>query len=203
MPTRPPTPAALTVALVSHDGTLPGRLPRGGVRVLRSPGELRPHDDVVLFYGTGMAVVLKRYADSVPGALPPALVLADRLDWDDVHLALRHGARGYLLEHRDGIPLTEALLCTARGASVLAPEIAASRARGPADRRSRLSPRERQVMDQLAVGLGVREIARRMVLTHKTVRDYVSRIYGKLGVHSRAEAVLCWLGHVEPGEAGR
>lgn len=66
----------------------------------------------------------------------------------------------------------------------------------------RLSPRERQVMDHLAAGLGVRDIARRMFLTDKTVRNYVARIYGKLGVHSRSEAVLCWLGHPEQGAEG-
>jgi DNA-binding NarL/FixJ family response regulator len=70
------------------------------------------------------------------------------------------------------------------------------------DRLGRLSRRERQVMELLAAGLRVREIAREMSLTEKTVRNYLSSIYEKLNVHSQAEAILCWIGHLEPPERG-
>lgn len=63
---------------------------------------------------------------------------------------------------------------------------------------SPLSPRERQVMDLVAAGRSVRDVAHELVLTDKSVRNYLDRIYRKLGVRSRATAILCWLGHLEP-----
>ncbi|HSP71813.1 MAG TPA: response regulator transcription factor [Gaiellaceae bacterium] len=52
-----------------------------------------------------------------------------------------------------------------------------------------LTRREREVLQLLAVGLGQREIAERLVISSKTVATHIERILGKLGVHSRAQAV--------------
>ena len=52
-------------------------------------------------------------------------------------------------------------------------------------------------MDLLASGHGVRDVARDLFLTDKTVRNYLSRIYRKLGARNRTEAVLCWLGRLD------
>ena len=43
-------------------------------------------------------------------------------------------------------------------------------------------------------GLSYREIAEELVITNKTVKNHLSRIYEKIGVHSRAEAIALWLG---------
>ncbi|MGW1712655.1 helix-turn-helix transcriptional regulator [Streptomyces sp. NPDC002156] len=194
-------------------------------RLVREPHEIRPSDDVVLFYGDCMGQSVRRFSAETEGGLPPAVVLAPRLDWDDVSLALHHGAVGYLLENQYVFLLAEALLCASRGASILDPVVAAEqvrvacRARGDAetdraepkvphgrpgavspDRLPRLSPRERQVMDLLVAGLGVREVAQEMFLTDKTVRNYLSRIYSKLGVRRQSEAVLHWVG--QPAATG-
>jgi DNA-binding NarL/FixJ family response regulator len=53
-----------------------------------------------------------------------------------------------------------------------------------------LTPREQQVLDLLAEGLIPDEIARRLVVTPKTVAKHIEHILGKLGVHSRAQAVV-------------
>lgn len=53
-----------------------------------------------------------------------------------------------------------------------------------------LSPRERQVLEQRATGANNRVIAEALGLAVQTVRNYISNIYDKLGVHSRAEAVV-------------
>ncbi|WP_329220648.1 response regulator transcription factor [Streptomyces sp. NBC_01485] len=185
---------------------------------MREPHEFRPSDDVVLFHGPGMARELRRFADLSDGRLPPAVVLAHRLDWDDVRLALDSGAASYLLENRYAYLLTEALLCTSRGASILDPAIAAEQVRVAARARAeererartsrpepaaapgrlcRLSRREQQVMELLVAGQGVRDVAQVMSLTDKTVRNYLSRIYTKLNVGCRSEAILYWLGHLD------
>ncbi|MFI5800212.1 LuxR C-terminal-related transcriptional regulator [Streptomyces sp. NPDC051677] len=175
------------------------------------------NDDVILFYGERMGQELMRFSGELEGKLPPSAVLAHALDWDDVSLALKQGVTTYLLENRYDFLLMEALLCTSRGAGFLDPVIAGTLVREfsgsssvtlgttrlqtvPAiglDHRSTLSPRERQVMDLLASGMKVREVAQRMFLTEKSVRNYLSRIYRKLHVRGQSEAILCWIGCLE------
>lgn len=53
-----------------------------------------------------------------------------------------------------------------------------------------LTPREREVLERMAQGAGNETIAEQLVVTPKTVRNYVSRIYSKLGVDSRAQAIV-------------
>jgi DNA-binding CsgD family transcriptional regulator len=53
-----------------------------------------------------------------------------------------------------------------------------------------LTPREVEVLELMAQGADNETIARRLVITPKTVRNYVSRIYSKLGVDSRAQAIV-------------
>lgn len=223
-----PETTSLSVALVSRHGLMPAPAPGIRIRHVSEPCEVRPGDDVILFYGPGIAQEVRRFSVETAGALPPAAVLAPWLDWADVCLALHHGAISYLLENRFSLRLVEALWCTSRGGSILDPVVAAEQVRvacearmkavvqGPAgepvtptpEMLPQLSERERQLMDLLAAGLGVREVAREMSLTDKTVRNYLSRIYTKLGVRRQSEAILRWLGCLdtpvadgEPGEA--
>jgi DNA-binding NarL/FixJ family response regulator len=59
-----------------------------------------------------------------------------------------------------------------------------------------LSAREAEVMDLIATGRSNGEIARQLFLSEKTVKNHVNRIYGKLGVSSRATAIALWRGIV-------
>lgn len=208
----------LSLALVTDSGLVPNDLSADCVRLVTEPSDVRVEDDVLLFYGQGMARELKRFCGELGGVLPPTAVLAHSLDWDDVSLALEHGATGYLLENRYAFLLNEALWCTFRGTGFLDPVVAAAWVRsvtGPVrgtsdrkqprpvteirpDRRSTLSQREGQVMDLLASGMKVREVAQHMVLTEKSVRNYLSRIYHKLEVRGQSEAILYWIGRLEP-----
>lgn len=208
--------SSLSVALVSRHNTGPTNLTGVTSRPIQDPSDICERDDVLLFYGIGMAQELKRFATETEGALPPVMVLAPSLDWSDVWLALHHGAMCYLLESQYTAPLKEVLVCACRGASFLDPVIAAhlyglaaaARAQemssGHGDvaavlpnRQPALSLRERQVMNLLASGHGVRDVAQELFLTDKTVRNYLSRIYRKLGARNRAEAILCWLGRLD------
>ena len=63
-----------------------------------------------------------------------------------------------------------------------------------AERLRGLTAREREVLNLLARGMSNRDIAEELVITNKTVKNHLSRIYEKIGVHSRAEAIALWLG---------
>lgn len=128
---------ALAVAFVSRCRTRPASLAGIRLRAVDRPHEIDPSDDVVLFYGVGMAPVLRQFSAQAQRPLPPAVMLAPSLDWDDVRLALDHGAVGYLLENRYAFLLGEALLCAAStGGSILDPEVAAEQVRRAARARA-------------------------------------------------------------------
>ncbi len=147
------------------------------------------------------------------------LMLTHSDDPSVVGAALRAGARGFLVHTEiDGDELVTAIRTVARGGTYLSSSagaaVAAALARGAAlpaggsgpaavpDRARAgppggghdLSPREAEVMDLIATGLTNRQVARRFFLSEKTVKNHVNRIFAKLGVSSRAEAVSRWLG---------
>ena len=130
---------------------------------------------------------------------PGVKVLVLTMDEDDasVFAALRAGARGYLLKEADGLAVHRSVLAVASGEAVFGAGVAArvvaffSRpaSAGGALPFPDLTEREREVLTLLADGLDNAEIARRLFLSPKTVRNRVSDVLGKLRARSRAEAV--------------
>jgi DNA-binding NarL/FixJ family response regulator len=128
---------------------------------------------------------------------PAVLVLTMHADDDSVYAAIRAGATGYLLKGSDRADVVRAVLAVAAGEAVFGPEIARrvlrSFAEGPRDVTARpfpeLSPRELEILDLVAGGLGNQAIGRRLSITPKTVRNSVSTILGKLHAADRGEAV--------------
>jgi DNA-binding NarL/FixJ family response regulator len=82
------------------------------------------------------------------------------------------------------------------GASRRADPLLASplRARDPAERSYpvALRPREREIMQFIAEGLSNRQIAARLVISEKTVKNHICSIYQRLGVHGRSQAISQW-----------
>ena len=125
-------------------------------------------------------------------------------DSDDVVVrAIQAGASGYLVHGRfDPHELVEAVRTVADGGTVLSPAVAptvfsALRSRTefvPTDPVQGVTPREREVMTLISQGMANREIADRLFVAEKTVKNHVNNIYSKLGVSSRAEAISLWLG---------
>ncbi|MGK5685506.1 response regulator [Actinoplanes sp. URMC 104] len=111
--------------------------------------------------------------------------------------ALRAGARGYLLKGADRTEIIRAVLAVAAGESVygtgIARRISDFFIGADADRATTVFPeltdRERQVLKLVAAGCGNHDIARRLALSEKTVRNHVSAILFKLQVGNRAAAV--------------
>jgi DNA-binding NarL/FixJ family response regulator len=129
-----------------------------------------------------------------------AVLVLTMLEGDDsVFAAVRAGARGYLLKGADRAEIARALTAVAHGELVfsagIASRVLAFFAAGPSppgaalDPFPRLTEREREILDLVACGLTNAEIARRLVVSDKTVRNHVSNVFAKLQVAGRAEAV--------------
>jgi DNA-binding NarL/FixJ family response regulator len=126
------------------------------------------------------------------------LVVTLFADEDSVFLALRAGARGYVLKDVDETELIEAVRAVARGSGIFSPAVA-SRVIGsfssPRPTRTdiafpNLTEREREILDLLASGRSNGQIARQLDLSPKTVANYASTIFAKLQVADRAEAII-------------
>lgn len=125
------------------------------------------------------------------------LMLTINEDDDSVFTALESGATGYLLKGEVTAETLVANIADAhRGGSPMSWSIARrvvrsfSRPPQAAPEVATLSPRERQVLDQLALGLAYKQIASRLGVAEDTVRVHIRNLYAKLQVNSRAEAVL-------------
>jgi DNA-binding NarL/FixJ family response regulator len=134
-------------------------------------------------------------------AQPDLAVLVLTMHEDDQHVfaALRAGARGYLVKGAGGEEIVRAVLAVAAGDALSGGPIARrivafSAGDGGGSPTARafpmLTPRERDVLDQLAVGSRNHEIARRLGMSDKTVRNHVSQVLLKLQVPDRTAAAL-------------
>jgi DNA-binding NarL/FixJ family response regulator len=126
-----------------------------------------------------------------------AVLVLTMLEGDDsVFAAVRAGARGYLLKGADRAEINRALDAVAHGEVVFSSSIAArvlayfaGGGTAAATPFPELTEREREILDLVARGLTNAEIARRLVVSDKTVRNHVSNVFTKLHVSGRAEAV--------------
>ena len=120
------------------------------------------------------------------------LILTSTKDEGAVMSAVLAGAAGFLVKDATGPQIIDAIRQVAAGNSLLDPTVTGQvlhRIReGPSP--STLSGQEEKLLDLLAEGLTNREIAARMHLAEKTVRNYVSNLFAKLGVKHRTEAAL-------------
>ena len=122
---------------------------------------------------------------------------------DDAYVTglLGAGATGYLLKEEALDTLVTAIRAVARGESWLSQRIAGRLARKAIARTESpgeaelLTNREREVLRWLALGSSNDEIAEKLFITRRTVQNHVSNIYDKLGLASRAEAVLYAIRH--------
>jgi len=136
----------------------------------------------------------RRIATSSPGVAVLVLTMHD--DDETVLAALRAGARGYLLKGADQEEIRRAVHAVVAGEMIVAPAAAAhvvarlAAPPAPAAPFPELTPREREVLDAVARGRPNGAIAAELGLAPKTVGNHVSTIFTKLGVATRAEAVV-------------
>jgi DNA-binding NarL/FixJ family response regulator len=138
---------------------------------------------------------------SLKQALPsvPVMMLTVYEDPDAIFNALKAGASGYLLKRTPPAKLDTAIREAYQGGSPMTPQIARQvvqyfqQARQPGPEVQRLTPRETQVLQQLARGFRYKEIVDNLGISAGTLHSYISSIYEKLHVHSRTEAVVKYL----------
>ena len=140
---------------------------------------------------------VRQLKSAMPGV--QFLMLTVYEDSDSLFNSLKAGASGYLLKRTASARLLEAIRDVHGGGSPMTPQLArrvvqffSKPAEGELSA-SRLTPGEREFLDQLANGYAYKEIADRMKISIDTVRSYVRTVYEKLHVHSRTEAVVKYL----------
>jgi DNA-binding NarL/FixJ family response regulator len=118
-------------------------------------------------------------------------------DDDSVFAAMRAGARGYILKGADQNDMLRAIQAVARGEALFGPSIAARlmsffnpAAQPVSPTFPELTGREREILAWIAEGAGNAEIAAKLTISPKTVRNHVSNIFNKLQVTDRVQAAL-------------
>jgi two-component system, NarL family, response regulator DevR len=132
------------------------------------------------------------------------LMLTSFSDDEALFQAIMAGAAGYVLKQIRSHDLVDAVRRVAAGQNLLDPAVTARvldrLRRGPDEdeRIARLSDQERQVLDLLSEGLTNRQIAERLHLAEKTIKNYVTSVLSKMGMARRTEAAVYAARHLKP-----
>jgi DNA-binding NarL/FixJ family response regulator len=135
------------------------------------------------------------------------LMLTSFADEEALMASILAGASGYVLKRARATELVESIRRVAGGESLLAPEMTEklfTRLRhGPKEDPllARLSDQEREIVHHIAEGLTNREIAGKMFLAEKTVKNYVSNVLSKMGMSRRSEAAA-YIARLEADQEG-
>jgi len=140
----------------------------------------------------------RRVREELPDTRVVILTAYD--DDDNLFAALKAGAIGYVLKDATPEELTAAIRAAHQGQGFLSPALVARvvrefartdrLARGQRTLFAQLTRREMEVLELLAAGLRNRQIAEKLFLSEKTVRNHISAILGKLHANDRTEAAL-------------
>jgi DNA-binding NarL/FixJ family response regulator len=184
-----------------------------GLEAVRLAGELAP--DVVLMDvrmpGVDGIEATRRIRSGL-GPPAPRVVMLTTFDLDDyVFGAFRAGAVGFLLKDAPRAQILDAVRAAAGGDALVSPAVtrrliehfvSPAPAPTPPAELDDLTAREREVLELIGRGLSNGELAERLVLSEKTVKTHVGRIFAKLGLRDRVQAVI-WTyeaGLVTPGD---
>lgn len=127
----------------------------------------------------------------------PVLVLTGFGEDEVLLQAVEAGAQGFLLKDASAEEVKQAILRVVKGESHMTPSLLrklmdelAQRERRPQPAHAELTPRELEVLEALAHGLSNDEIAKRLVISEKTVKTHLGSVFSKLHVEGRAQAML-------------
>jgi DNA-binding NarL/FixJ family response regulator len=202
--------------LAAQDGITVTGLAADGAQAVKLAREARPDlvlMDVRMPVMDGLAAT-RELLRGAAGSVPRVLVLTT-FDLDEyVYEALRAGASGFLLKDAPAAELVRAVRVVAAGDALLAPSVTRrliadyARRPSPAGRSGQttalrdLTPREAEVLALIARGMSNTEISEHLVIAEQTTKTHVSRIFMKLALRDRAQAVVFAYesGLVTPGE---
>jgi DNA-binding NarL/FixJ family response regulator len=170
-----------------------------GRTAVRVAGAVRPHIAVVDLQLPDISgvEVTKRLVEADPSVR--VLVLSASGEQEDVLGAVKAGATGYLIKSAGREEFLDAVRRTAVGDAVFTPGLAglvlgeyrrlASEPRRDEEDTPRLTERETEVLRLVAKGLTYKQIAQRLVLSHRTVQNHVQNTLNKLQLHNRVQLV--------------
>ncbi len=146
--------------------------------------------------GSGIAAA-RAIKSANPGIRVLFLTVSE--EYSDVTAALEAGACGYILKGIGGSDLVSTIRSVAGGETYITPAFAArllttsgqpaSKAKAAPSPLEQLTPREQQILKEVAIGQTNKEIARRFGLSEKTIKHYMTNILQKLGARNRVEAI--------------
>jgi DNA-binding NarL/FixJ family response regulator len=152
------------------------------------------HPDVLLVDlqlpdGTGIDLM-----NQVKVTLPTAraIVLTSFDDDDALAAALEAGAAAYLLKSVRGAEITDVVRAVAAGRTLLDERTVTRRRAGHEDPTENLTPSEMKVLDLIGDGLSNREIAERLGVAEKTVKNHITSLLAKMGLQRRTQ-VAAWV----------
>lgn len=159
---------------------------------LRRAALVRPQillADLQLPDGTGLDLI-NGVKKSVPAAR--AIVLTSFDDDDAVAAALEVGAAAYLLKSVRGAEIADVIRAVADGRTLLDEKTLTRRRSGQDDPTENLTPSEHRVLDLIGEGLSNREIAERLGVAEKTVKNHITSLLSKMGLQRRTQ-VAAWV----------
>ena len=128
---------------------------------------------------------------------PQVIMLTMHADAEVLTDAIRAGASGYLVKDCSTDEIADAIRLAAKGETALSPQLAATmldevrRLESPAPEEERLiTKREEEVLQHIADGCSTPEVAARLYISQKTVKNHLASIYQKLDARDRTQAVL-------------
>lgn len=173
-----------------------------GEQALRVAGSVRP--DVVIVDLNLPDLPGVRVTTGLHAAHPSArvLILSASGDQQDVLDAVKAGASGYIVKSASRAELLDAVRRTAAGDAVFSPGLAGlvlgefrRLAASPTPDTPRLTDREAEILRMVGTGLSYKQIAERLVLSHRTVQNHVQNTLSKLQLHNRVELVRYAIEH--------
>ena len=148
--------------------------------------------DLQLPDGTGIDIL-----EGVRSALPDtrAIILTSFDDDDSLAAALEAGAAAYVLKTVRGAEIADVVRSVAAGRTLLDERTVTRRRAGHDDPTADLTPSERKVLDLIGEGMSNREIAERLGVAEKTVKNHITSLLSKMGLQRRTQAAAWVAGH--------
>ena len=173
-----------------------------GAQALRAAGAVRPDVVVLDLQLPDMPGVEVTHGILATCPQSRVLILSASGEQQDVLDAVKAGAAGYIVKSASRAEFLDAVRRTAAGDAVFSPGLAGlvlgefrRLAASPAPDTPRLTAREAEILGMVGTGLSYRQIAERLVLSHRTVQNHVQNTLNKLHLHNRVELIRYAIEH--------